>query len=495
MKTVSCKWFESKFDDFIASNLSDADDALAQTHLQMCADCRDNVDLWNGLGIALTKGKVSVKESLLEDVADKIDSGDWEKKKKSNRVLIGLVAGWLIIGLGGIGLGVLSYYRDRPDDSPLRSVATPPPIKNKVEKEQNAATALSIELDEHGRRFISPIKGTVLWLSEDAVISKAIKQQNHVWFELKKGTVLAEIGDVPDGFKFQVKTSTKIVEAHGTVFTVAIDVDSNTIVGVAEGKVKISQRNEPLAHNLVLPVGFKYLGGDDRIQPLSKRDLNRCLSSVFHTAPPPVLADRIEDSMKKMLDAKADAITPRHSASVQKSAVSNLVDDTSSRVGRLLKAAQAFRRERQFRDAARVYNEILRDFPDTNGADVASLSLVQLKLGPLNDPRGALADVTAFLNQPASPQLTLQGNVLKLNAHGALNQWNDVIQEADVLLNSVSNRHEKIQLLRLKSEAFIATGDCESASDVYRQILDSDVKAIDAQYANRGLKKCNRASE
>lgn len=89
--------------------------------------------------------------------------------------------------------------------------------------------------------------------------------------------------------------------------------------------------------------------------------------------------------------------------------------------GRLIDEAHALRGAGKYRAAARMYRRLLREHGDTSLARTAQVALGQLSLGPLGDPRGALAVFDAYLRdapQGALAEEALHGRVEALHRLG-----------------------------------------------------------------------------
>lgn len=89
--------------------------------------------------------------------------------------------------------------------------------------------------------------------------------------------------------------------------------------------------------------------------------------------------------------------------------------------GQLIDEAHALRGAGKYRAAARIYRRLLREHGDTSLARTAQVTLGQLSLGPLGDPRGALSAFDAYLRdapQGALAEEALHGRVEALHRLG-----------------------------------------------------------------------------
>lgn len=93
--------------------------------------------------------------------------------------------------------------------------------------------------------------------------------------------------------------------------------------------------------------------------------------------------------------------------------------------GQLIDEAHALRGAGNYRAAARIYRRLLREHGDTSLARTAQVTLGQLSLGPLGDPRGALSAFDAYLRdapQGALAEEALHGRVEALHRLGRATQ-------------------------------------------------------------------------
>ncbi|WAS95875.1 tetratricopeptide repeat protein [Nannocystis punicea] len=89
--------------------------------------------------------------------------------------------------------------------------------------------------------------------------------------------------------------------------------------------------------------------------------------------------------------------------------------------GQLIDEAHALRGAGKYRAAARLYRRLLREHGDTSLARTAQVTLGQLSLGPLGDPRSALSAFDAYLRdapQGALAEEALHGRVEALHRLG-----------------------------------------------------------------------------
>lgn len=100
--------------------------------------------------------------------------------------------------------------------------------------------------------------------------------------------------------------------------------------------------------------------------------------------------------------------------------------------GQLLDAAHALRAAGNHRAAARAYRRLVREHGDTSLARTAQVALGQLSLGPLGDPRGALAAFDAYLRDAPRGALgeeALHGRIEALHRLGRRRELADAAAE------------------------------------------------------------------
>jgi tetratricopeptide (TPR) repeat protein len=172
----------------------------------------------------------------------------------------------------------------------------------------------------------------------------------------------------PAGTSFSIVTAAGSVTAVGTVFSVECTEDGKIIARVLEGKVAVREKDVP-----------------------APRALRAGESLRLGAAKPSTLTAEERERDLALLPAELRAAHPNESAP------SPSASAPASTLEALLQQALALRAQGRFRRAAEVYRQIYEAGPGSAAGGAALVSLGEISLSSLNDPRAALAAFDAYL--------------------------------------------------------------------------------------------------
>jgi TolA-binding protein len=113
----------------------------------------------------------------------------------------------------------------------------------------------------------------------------------------------------------------------------------------------------------------------------------------------------------------------------------------------LLKRARALRLQREWRASAKVYEELIRRYPDTDEATASLVTLGDIQLSRLKNPIAALAHFNAYLG---SGRATLRPEAL-IGKAKALGRLGRAAEERATLETFLSRFPDALQAERVKA--------------------------------------------
>jgi hypothetical protein len=185
---------------------------------------------------------------------------------------------------------------------------------------------------------------------------------------LGRGRVVVSLVPQPAGTSFSIVTAAGSVTAVGTVFSVESAEDGTITARVVEGKVAVREKDVP-----------------------APRPLRAGESLRLGAAKPSTLTSEERERDLALLPVELRAAHPNESAP------SPSASAPASTPEALLQQALALRAQGQFRRAAEVYRQIYEAGPGSAAGGAALVSLGEISLSSLNDPRAALAAFDAYL--------------------------------------------------------------------------------------------------
>jgi ferric-dicitrate binding protein FerR (iron transport regulator) len=199
-----------------------------------------------------------------------------------------------------------------------------------------------------------------------SITSKDLTSKDRV-LTLGGGHVVVSLVPQPAGTSFSLATEKGRVTAVGTVFSVESSDDGAVTARVVEGKVMVREKDSPAGRSL--RAGESLRLGALKPSMLTVEERERDLA---------LLPAELRDALREPAPA------PSSSA-------------PAPNLEGLLQQALALRARGQFRRAAEVYRQIHQASPGSAAGGTALMSLGELALSSLNDPRAALAAFDSYL--------------------------------------------------------------------------------------------------
>jgi hypothetical protein len=267
------------------------------------------------------------------------------------------------------------------------STATPVPARP---TQPSAPTTEPTRSAQAGCSEVVP--GVLACTAEGTEITRRDLASPERFLELTRGHIVLSLEPQPQGTSFSIATAEGRVTAVGTVFSVESSERDGTVARVLEGKVVVRDGRDSAPRPL--RAGESLRLGRSKPSALTAQERERDLSLL----PPDVRA-----ALSGKTTAPASASAPAPAATPEA----------------LLKQALSLRAQGQFRRAAEVYRKVHDASPTSAAGGAALVSLGELSLSSLNDPRGALVAFDSYLSRGGSlSQEAAFGRVRALRALG-----------------------------------------------------------------------------
>ena len=264
-----------------------------------------------------------------------------------------------------------------------------------------------IETDRGQSAFALPT-GIAVGLAEYSAARVFWNGNRRYEVEINQGMALFSVDPAKAREGFYVRTPQGVIQVTGTLFSVAIQEKGNVEVSLLRGKVELQPPNQPVAY---VEAGQSAIWRSDsvKVEPATKtlQDVSPLyrLGCFDGGQTFSELTERECDSIDAAVsDHDTTGNHSRKSSGIQnwrsKSAVAT-ADPTNS-LAQLLHAVSQARRENDWGEVAALYRQIVRDYPGTSDARTALVSLAQVELNRLNNPKAALGHFNAYLRSPGS---------------------------------------------------------------------------------------------
>ena len=251
MTQVGCKWMAAHLDEYIAGGCTQEERESAALHLAVCVDCFENVQMWSFLKVEVPRAPLPplsplAERRILSNRAGEATAG------LNNRGARGRAVVPVAAAVAAVVIVALVSFGRTPSSVPAAGAASSsPPEVSRIDENSKRSEARSLKAaldgtirrDASGRRYIDVAPGTALWLAEGAAVEVDALDDTQARFRLTRGWVVADIGPVPQGFRFVVSTKAREIEARGTVFSVEVNDTGSAGVRVAEGTVEVRDRS------------------------------------------------------------------------------------------------------------------------------------------------------------------------------------------------------------------------------------------------------------
>jgi hypothetical protein len=360
----------------------DARDFL-RDHAQVCGQCGRTAAIFRSLRVPDQRDDVP-SESEIDDVLLGVAEMARRQTSAQRRWLAGGVTALALAA----GFALWMTARDGADpDAPSSNLLARGSGAVAAPEQVEAAGAAP---PAAGAGCSEVVAGVVVCTAAGTTITgKDLDSKDRV-LELGGGHVVVSLVPQPAGTSFSIVTEAGRVTAVGTVFSVESSNDGTITARVVEGKVVVREKDTPSAHPL--RAGESLRLGALKPSTLTVEERDRDLALL-----PPELREA---------HSRDAAPPPAASAPAPKLEV-------------LLEQALALRARGRFRRAAEVYRQIHEASPASAAGGTALVSLGELSLSSLNDPRAALAAFDSYLARGgALSQEAAFGRIRALRALG-----------------------------------------------------------------------------
>jgi hypothetical protein len=272
---------------------------------------------------------------------------------------------------------------------------------------------LASAIDRAGHVAFEIAAGTALRCDGTAIAEVVSSDARGVRFSLSAGRAVAEVGAVEPGFRFVVATPSAEIEARGTVFSVEVMNRYATAVRVASGSVEV--REVDGGAPIMVSAGEELWTGDPAPHAAAVDGVTRDLAVALELGsadgrPLLVAAGPNGRSPGDLPMATPAEIVSASDALV--AAIAGARDRLSAFSGgsspaALLELAQAYRRASLFDDAARTYERLVAEHPESEIGLGGLVALAQLESLVLGRGDAARSHYTAYLKAAPHGPLAL----------------------------------------------------------------------------------------
>jgi TolA-binding protein len=376
----------------IGEPLATQDRAFLWAHAASCPECGKEAGVWQSLhapvsGAAPDAGEIDAILSAAKSVP-----GITPMRRRAP-VIAGAATVLACAAAFAVWFGVRGSDRPAPAANVNTTVNTAREPALHAEPTPRAGDASA----RHAESSCSEVvPGVTVCLAKDSKIASKSLDGTDRSVELVRGRAVVSLLPQPRGTSFSVTTSAWKVTAVGTIFSVAVGEDGASIVRVSEGRVLVGANGTRATRSVRAGEILKI--GDAEPTPLAA-------------------SDREDDLALLPVSARAHGETADIESTAP--APSNVRSERSAQE-ELLEQARALRGRGEFRKAAELYRKINAQNPKSASGSAALVSLGELSLSSLNDPRGALNAFNAYLS--TGGPLAQEALFGKARALRALNQ-------------------------------------------------------------------------
>ncbi|MDQ2642983.1 MAG: FecR domain-containing protein [Myxococcota bacterium] len=354
------RWEELSDCQAIGETLSHDAEEFLRDHARACGPCGRNAALFRELRISDQPESVP-SEREIDDVLLGVANAT-RQQRHVHRRLAGGVAAALALAAG------LALWITARDDaasggahSSLQAQSSGPVAISEREESANP-------LPPSGEAGCSEVvTGVLVCMAPGTTITSKDLASKHRVLGLAGGRVVVSLVPQPAGTSFSIATEQGRVTAVGTVFSVESSDDGVITARVVEGKVIVREKDTSTGRPL--RAGESLRLGSLKPSTLTVEERERDLELL-----PPELRHPLREPAPA---PSASAPAPNPEA--------------------LLQRALALRARGQFRRAAEIYRQIHQASPGSAAGGTALMSLAELSLSSLNDPRAALTAFDAYL--------------------------------------------------------------------------------------------------
>ncbi len=507
MTSAKCESFQEHWDDLRISRLGDelGDELSAdlEAHLTDCPACREYVETLRGIQSAVDSVEM---DPLLRRRLAVAASEPRHSQKRS----IPLRWAWAAIPVAAAALAVFALLPPGNVDSANNAepqIATRHGISSRTVHEAAPGDAAFVSSTSDGRRVIELFPGTALWLDGETAVQAHLEGENTARFTLSQGRVVAEIGAHKPGFRFIVDTPLGEVEARGTLFSVEVKSDDDTVVRVAEGSVEVRPKDSTKPRHLLtggqeLPIGV------DAPVPANADDIqkDRCLALAECTETAeeePVIVSKGE--IRKSRTSRDDSPSSNPATKRAVSAIeqrrfdeaASLIEEVAAARPRagvtrdlLAKLARAYRRAKLFGPAAGTYRRLIQEFPGSEAATNGLVALAQIELNTLGQADDALHHFEEYLLRSPRGYLCEAARAGRVRALSVMGRNTKITRAVGDYLGAHPQGFFVAEMLCRRADAQVRLGNCPAALRDYHRVLEAWPGSREAKKAARGLGAC-----
>ncbi len=508
MSGLKCREVEDRFDSFIEGELPEAERISVEMHLGTCLKCRESLALWKGfLHSARNEDPVPLSPmperrlaiAAANEREPETQSVNWRRRAlvSCGAAVAAMVA--LVFVLQGGEVPVVEKHED--------PAAEPPG------EEQLVATRTD------GRRVIPVSPGTNLWLGKNADVRVVTMRRGIARFSLKAGRVVAQVKAPVPGYRFIVVTPSGEVEAKGTVFSVEVTHDGEERARVIHGVVEVRktpEAGEASALPLTLRAGDEgTVGGEAPVRSEKTAiQVDMCLLTgcddvssldvaylfgeadaverpeIARDLEPEVIRDMEPEIASGAGESRVKRRGPNSGGLNTKGEPTAIVDETEL-LDTLVSLALARRKAGKYSFAAETYRELIKQYPRSEAAKNALVSLGQLEFVELGRPHKALIYFEKYLSRAPKGFLAEEARLGQVRACDRLGKIDAVERAASAYLKAHPGGYAGAEVLRRRGDAKRKRGDCQGAMVDYHELKTRWPSSRQNKRAAKGIKACN----
>ena len=346
-----------------------------------------------------------------------------------------------------------------------------------------------------------------VWGSERAIVNVQVVSNELTRIELIKGKIVAKVTKRQKGEKFEVVGPSGTVIVVGTVFSVEVDEVGIQHVRVLEGKVKVKERSSgtvtSVSRNRQFTVGSADAIAASDVALESDRELMAPLSSdagekvveakskdrKSHSASVPRVsrkrpASNAAELASQAIDEKRLVEAKQHINTVRLSSQNQDVPGLYARL------ARAYRQQKNYAAARGTYEQLIREYSNSNAARNARVALAQLELNALGNPQAALRYFNDYLETVPGGYLAEAAWIGKARSQLRLGNNRELLQTSNSYLSNYANGSFAAEMLLYRGNVRAQNGNCALAQKDYRAIMAQWPNSKKAKEAQQRLSAC-----
>jgi ferric-dicitrate binding protein FerR (iron transport regulator) len=464
MSRPECQpWIDISDREALGEIITEDERRFQRVHEATCRQCADEAAVWRSLDGAALESVLD--EAMLEKMlvlaraphASGAPSTIRRAAPSRRRTVVGAVVGACALA------AAVAFMARRPHlEAPLaiNTVALPPPAALPVEPAPAATETLAPAAETRVAagnsptcRMLSPGATACLGAGSEVTTARLVLPRRLL--DLVRGRVVVSLAPQAPGTSFGVATTAGTVTAVGTIFSVEIMGNGDTIARCERGEVVVKAAGSTVEQHLLAGEQLR-IGDTHAAAPLAQHDRRRDLSLLTYREDRPSRGEKSEVAEReergssrneKSAEAAHNSGEPRNMAEPSRAAEASRAASEPPRAAEpngtvtpapsaprpagtgapapardLLGRARALRAQGAFREAADAYRAAYAS--DRHGAEgrTALVALGGLLLSELNDPAGALQAFDGYLAEHKGV-LTQEAEFGRIRALRALGRY------------------------------------------------------------------------